>query len=214
MKYPSRAALPEQAICNKCGEEKPLKGMVVIRLHGGTFYVRPRCKDCHNAMERNHRREWKRAYLKRWRQRNGDAERSYWDNPRARELARLNAAKRFADPLQHHAILIQARLRRRLGIHITIAEAKKRLKCFGPAYPTRNGLTASGLRECERIRSRTRRDKNPLSMIEIRMMVYEDSGIYTSAKGGQFVIDPKRQNIPYQHAAEKLRRYWSRKKAA
>jgi hypothetical protein len=212
--YPSRAQLPQKATCRKCGEEKPLAQIVVVRLSTGVFYVRPRCKDCHNEFERGRRREWKRAYLSRWRKRNADAERSYWDNDSNRERARLRAARLFSDPEYHCALLIQGRLRRRLGLRVPIAEAKELLHRFGPAYPTRHGLTASGLRECERIRSRTRRDKHAPSMIEIRMMVYEDSGIYGSAKGGGFVLDPKRQRMPYASASKKMRQYWARKKAA
>lgn len=205
MNYASRDQLPEAATCNKCAAEKPLAEMVVVRLSGGVFYVRPRCKACHNAAERGHRRAWKLAYQRRWRKRNADIDRSYWQNdPDRKEKNRKRAAARFADPQTHHAILIQGRLRRKAGLHLPLQECRELLKRFGPAYPTPQGLTPTGLKECERIRAKGRRAGKVIPAIEVRLMMYED---------GHF-LKPSRQQIPYKGYAQNLRRYWARKKAA
>lgn len=193
--------LPDQHTCNVCNQTKPVDEMIVIyNRKEKVYYLRPRCKDCHNKKERGHRREWKRNYLRAWRKRNRQVNESYWkDNADVREQGRLNAARRLANPEYHEAVLIQGRLRRQLKLRITIVEAKELLAQFGRCYPSRFGLTEAGLRECERIRSTMRRNgtKKRFSAIQIRMMVYEDG----------YFINPSRQPQPYQNAAEKLRRW-------
>jgi hypothetical protein len=203
-----REDLPAKAHCRACDKDKPIAEMVVIRNRGGSFYIRPRCKDCYNARERGHRREWKREYARKWRRRNFDAELGYrakqkTDEGRARAAA--NAMRRFKK--DHDAILIQGRLRRKAGMHVSTEEARQLAKTYGCCYPTRFGLTASGLREFERIRSSIRRthDKHPPSAVEIRMMVYADSKA--------FFIKPRLQKQPYQDAAAKLRALQAKKKA-
>jgi hypothetical protein len=174
--------------------------MVLVRLRReNLYYLRPRCKSCHNGRERGHRREWKRKYLQRWRAKNAKLNESYWKgSDRVRERGRVNAARRFKE--NHDALLIQGRLRRR-GMPVSINEAKELLRKYGPCYPSRFGLTRAGLKECERIRSVQRR-RNPrcrLSPVEIRIMVYED-GLH---------IKPSRQRRPYKESAKKLRK-WQR----
>lgn len=186
--------------CNACGQTKPLLEMVVIkRRRENEYYVRPLCKKCHNEKERGDRREYKREYLRKWRKRNAELNDSYWKgNPELRERARIRAAQKLQDQEYHDAILIQGRMRRK-GFPVSLEEAKALLKEFGPCYPTRYGLTPSGLRECERIRSRLRNRKNKFKPIEIRMMVY--------AEGPGMYITPSRQKRPYQSAANTLRRW-------
>lgn len=195
-KAPHFSELPGEHTCNLCQATKPITAMVIVRnRREGVYQVRPRCKDCHNQRERGHRREWKRKYLQRWRARNKELNDSYWRNPEARERARINHARRFAE--KHDAILIQGRMNRR-GMGITIKEAEELLKRFGRCYPTRLGLTPEGLRECERIRSAFRRSgsKRRPTNFEIRLMVYED-GLH---------IPPSKQPKPFKDAAKRLRR--------
>lgn len=189
--------LPTEFGCLQCDETKPLDKMCVVHLKSErVYYVRPRCKDCHNKKERGHRRDWKRNYLRDWRKANRKLNDSYWkDNADVREKARINAALRLQDQETHEAVLIQGRLRRRLDQHISLDEAKRLLARFGRCYPTRFGLTKEGLRECERIRKKGARRR--FSLIEIRMMLYEDG----------YFIAPDKQPLPYQAQAEKLRKW-------
>lgn len=195
--------LPVHGTCNKCGETKPREEMIVLRRADKSYYMRPRCKTCHNESERGHRREYKAAYLKTWRRRNKALNDSYWkDNDRVRERSRARALKRFRD--NHEAVLIQGRMGRR-GMNVTLVEAKELLEKYGRCYPTRFGLTAKGLKECERIRSRAR-SRNDVrrmpSSFDIRLMVYEDDdGEY------RFVIRPDLQPVPYAAASANLKRY-------
>lgn len=188
--------LPDEYGCKICGETKPVDQMVVVhKRRERVYYLRPRCKDCHNKKERGHRRDWKRKYLKRWRSRNAKVVKSYYDNDVARENARINAAARFKK--DHEAILIQGRMGRH-GLSISLAEAKELLDQYGRCYPTRFGLTPQGLQECERIRgAMRRRGSKRLTALQIRIMVYED-GNY---------VKPGVQVVPYQNAAERLRRW-------
>ncbi len=193
--------LPSVYLCRLCGVEKPIAQMVVVRLRSKVL-LRPRCKDCHNVRERGHRREWKTKYLQRWRRANAELNESYWRQANAANRREVNARAYFRFLYNHNAILIQGRLRRQLGQHITLDEARQLAKKFGPCYPSRFGLTALGLRECERIRSAMRRLGKHLCPVEIRVMVYAD---------GHF-IKPSRQQIPYKSASEKLRRWHERRK--
>jgi hypothetical protein len=190
------ADLPAEFGCWKCNETKPLVEMLVVHLkREGVYYVRPRCKDCHNKQERGHRREWKRKYLQGWRKRNAAATRSYWyDVPNRKEKARVQMARHIKN--NHDAILIRGRINRRGG-DISLQEARELLERFGRCYPSRFGLTPEGLQQVERLRKKP--IHNRLTMTELRIMAYED-GLF---------IAPERQPIPYQSAAEKLRR-WQR----
>ncbi|MCU1284455.1 MAG: hypothetical protein JWO13_805 [Acidobacteriales bacterium] len=204
MRFKTRADLPATATCNSkacVGKEKPISEMVVVRHRKtGEFSLRRRCKECHNDSERGHRREYKTKYLQRWRRHNAELNRSYWKQSQQENREKINANARRRVRKHHHAILIQGRLRRRLGMSVTLAEARQMLRTFGPCYPTRFGLTPSGLRECERIRAALRRSGSKMiSAIEIRMMVYADQE--------NFFIKPSAQKIPYQAAAESLRRW-------
>ncbi len=181
--------------------------IVVFKRKEKQFLLRPRCKDCHNKRERKNRREYKREYLRKWRSENSELNRSYWkDNPVYREKFRVNAYKRFIK--NHETILIQGRFARR-GRSITLYQAKELLKIFGRCYPTRQGLTSLGLKECERIRSRFRiKGEKPPSNFDIRLEVYEnDRGHY------EYVIRPEDQPEPYKTASETLRR-WHRDRRA
>ncbi len=205
VKAQSVGLLPKEGRCNTCQDVKPIREMAVVHLRREKlYYMRPRCKNCHNKRERGHRREWKRKYLQRWRRENAAVNESYWKGDAdIRERARVRAAARLKDPQYHEAILIQGRLRRH-GIKVSLKEAKELLKEFGRCYPTRFGLTSAGLRECERIRSalRSRPKHRRPSSFEIRIMVYQDSPRGTH---GRFFIKPSLQPMPYQNAAEKLR---------
>lgn len=205
MKVRSMAELPEKGSCLKCGNEKPVAQMIVVRLRKeGLIYLRPRCKDCHNEFERGHRREWKKNYLRRWRRWNSELNESYWRQRSSAKRSEINARayKRFR---RHHAaLLIQGRLRRRLGMKVTLAEAKRLAKTYGVCYPTRFGLTEWGLKECERIRSNMRRIGKHLHPVEIRMMVYED---------GHFK-EPRLQQMPYHRASQQLREWHAQQRAA
>jgi hypothetical protein len=204
MKFQSLAELPAVHRCRKCGKDKPVAEMVVVHLRRShLFYVRPRCKDCHNRRERGHRREWKTKYLRRWRARNPELNESYWRQRNADNRKALNASAYRRFQKHHAAILIQGRMGRR-GFSIRLAEAKDLCRTYGPCYPTRFGLTPGGLKECERIRSRMRYQAKPLPPHEIRMMVYADG----------FFIKPGRQKIPYQKAAEKLRQWHAQRREA
>lgn len=163
---------------------------------------------CNNIAERGHRREYKRQYLKNWRKNNPELNNSYWKgDAQVREAARVRAATR--SQADKDAIAIQRRLRTQ-GESVTIAEARELLAKYGRCYPSRYGLTDLGLRRCEQIRSRLRNRKGKrasfgyqmLSSFEIRVMVCEES---EGEKG--LVIPPDQQPVPYQKAAENLRRY-------
>lgn len=213
MRVRSRADLPAVYRCRLCGKDKVIDDMVLVHTEG-LYVLRPRCKACHNARERGHRREWKAKYLRLWRKRNSELAESYRTKKTPEELReyyRANAARYRA---RHgDALAIQRRLRGR-GLHIPIAEADDLLKRFGPCYPTRLGLTPAGLRECERIRARLRRIGSPLEAFEIRMMVYEDGenkdNVVAEAKS-DYYIKPAEQKAPYQDAAEHLRQWHARK---
>lgn len=203
MKATSLDQFPVEYGCKLCETSKPLQEMVLVFLRTEKVYkLRPRCKECHNARERGHRREWKKQYLQKWRKNNAKLNESYWRNDQAKEQHRVNAKKRFDQ--KHEAILIQIRMRKR-GYPTSIAEAEALLKRFGPCYPTKAGLSKRGLRECERIRSALRRQKKKrISTFEIRLMVYDDDK--------SNYIKPRRQKKPYQHSANTLRKYHQEKK--
>ena len=189
--------IPTSYVCNRCGHEKPIGEIVVVHLRGkGVYLIRRRCKDCHNKRERGHRRQWKTRYLRRWRKENPELTESYWRKGAA-DRARVNARARKHFFGNHYPILIQGRLLRRIGMHLTLSEARDLFSQYGPCYPTVQGLTPKGVRECERIRSRMRRIGVRYHPVEIRMMVYADG----------YHIKPQKQKIPYQHAAERLR-HW------
>jgi hypothetical protein len=172
--------------------------MVVVHLRGkGVYLIRHRCKDCNNRKERGHRREWKRQYLRRWRRENPGLNESYWRKAAA-DRTKVNTHARVHFLNNHHAILIQGRLRRRLGMHVSLSEARRLLSEYGPCYPTIQGLSRKGINQCERIRARLRCLGIRPNLVEIRIMVYAD---------GHYIKPPK-QKIPYQHAAQNLRRWW------
>lgn len=196
MRVQTRGELPETYRCRLCGAEKPILEMVLVRTQG-LFLLRPRCKACNNTRERGHRRDYKRNYLRRWRKLNPEVNESYWREAAQRNRALTNTRAHDRFSRDHAAILIQGRLRRRLGMSISIEEARKLANKFGCCYPTRFGLTLGGLRECERIRSRMRICGLKPNPVEIRMMVYED---------GHFQ-KPSRQRMPYQRSAEQLRNW-------
>jgi hypothetical protein len=203
MRAKSLQELPANYGCNVCGEEKPVAEMMLART-GNLFRLRPRCKACNNAAERGHRREYKTKYLRRWRKWNPELNESYWRQSAKEKRVETNARcyNRFVS--NHAAILIQGRLRRRLGMKVSIAECRRLAKKFGCCYPSQFGLTPDGLKECERIRSRMRAVGEKVSQIEIRMMVYEDG----------YYIKPNRQRMPYQRAAERLRRWHQSRKSS
>ena len=203
MKVTDLKLLPAEYRCNMCGLTKPIAEMVIVRRRRERdYYLKSRCKQCHNERERGHCREYKRKYLQRWRRENAAVNESYWNNEHAREQSRINAARRLENREYHDAVLIQRCLNKR-GMGVSIQEAKELLKRFGPCYPSRLGLTRKGLRECERIRSRLRqRGSKRLSRFEIRLMVYED-GLY---------IKPERQPKAYQTAAKTLREWWGKRR--
>jgi hypothetical protein len=187
--------LPKKYGCNVCGEIKPLAAMVVVRSRkDGEYRLRPRCKECHNAKERGHRREYKKEYLRRWRARNADKDKSYWkDRPDYKERSRASSARY----IERHrdALAIRRRLAGK-GVEVSVAEAEGLLKKFGPAYPTRFGLTTEGQKRCEHIRAEQRRAgrEGRRSSFEIRVQVYNE-GLF---------IEPKLQPRPYQRAAKRL----------
>jgi hypothetical protein len=203
MQVKRREELPEKYRCKKCGSEKPISEMLLVRhRRSGEFYLRPRCKECHNKTERGHRREYKRKYLKLWRKRNPEINEGYWRQRNADNRKELTAQSYARFKRNHAAILIQGRLRRRMGMLVDLAEAKRLARKYGPCYPTRYGLTAKGIKECERIRSRMRRDRETPDPVEIRMMVYEDG----------FYITPVRQKMPYRKAAARLSSWHAQRK--
>ena len=205
--------LPAEYGCAKCGDTKSIAEMVVVRLKTRKkILLRPRCKKCHNERERGHRREYKRKYLRRWRRDNAEINESYW---RGRDRATENANSYAHFRKNHAAILIQGRLRRQARMHVSLAEARGLLRKYGRCYPTRFGLTATGIRECERIRSRfrsARRSGKKVTIprpVEIRMMVYADGrdkpAPIECASAPNYVIEPRLQRAPYQCASRRLR---------
>ena len=173
--------------------------MILVHMRReGVYRLRPRCKDCNNKRERGHRREWKTKYLQRWRRENPELNESYWRKAAA-DRVRVNARAMNHFIKNHHAILIQGRLRRRLRMHVSLKEATSLLSQYGPCYPTVQGLTRKGIQACERIRSRLRHLGVKPNLVEIRTMVYAD-GHY---------VKPQKQTIPYQCAAERLR-HWQK----
>lgn len=193
MKVANLSELPATGHCNRCDQVKPVSEMVVQYLKSqNVYYLRPLCKKCHNKKERGHRREYKREYLRKWRKRNAELDRSYWKSEQSREYQKLYARKRTAR--DYDALAIQRRLRYR-GEYITLDEAKELLKQFGRCYPTKAGLSKKGLAECERIRSNLRRKKSKVTSFEIRMMVYADS-----LEDRSLIIKPQLQRLAYpQH---------------
>ena len=206
--------LPIGVFCNLCKMVKPLAEMVVFFSRKvNLFCVKSRCKECHNALERGHRREYKREYLRRWRMRNAELCESYYlNNPRRQEQGRRsteNYIKRHGD-----AYRIQGRMRRH-GMPVSIEEAHELLRQFGRCYPSRIGLTAKGLRECERIRARLRTNNKKSkfnrripSSFEIRLMVYEQS-----LEEPGLVIPPVEQPVPFQQASKNMTRTQGRFRA-
>lgn len=199
--------LPAGRICNRCNTEKPRDEMIVQHRtdNGGYFYMRPICKKCHNARERGHRRDYKRKYLENWRKENRAIDKSCRQTDDYREKAAKRSYRYFKE--NHAAILIKKRLAYR-DIEITLDEAKELLERFGPCYPTPQGLTKAGLRECERIRSRLRvrnvdRRRRQTS-VEIRMMVYEEDK--------RFVIPPDQQEMPYKSRSERMKQHFRNKR--
>lgn len=201
-RFKSVSDLPPSAFCQICETEKPIGEMMVAYLRKEKlFRLRPRCKECHNKTEQGNRRDYKRKYLQDWRKKNSKVNKSYWkDNPAYKERARINALRRFNE--KHEAILIQGRLNRR-GMQVTIAEAEELLKLYGRCYPTPQGLTPAGLKECERIRGTMRRRRGKkLSSFQIRLIVYEDG-----LEDKKLIISHHRQPIPYKKAAKRLKKY-------
>lgn len=206
--------LPAEIHCDDCNTDKPLGAMVVFRdRKREVFCVRSRCKECNNARERGHRREYKRDYLRRWRSRNPELWRSYYkDDPDLNEKRRVRAAEyreRHGD-----AVNIQGRMRRH-GMPVNIAEAHELLKQYGRCYPSRSGLTKKGLKECERIRSRLRANNKKSTFnrripgsFEIRLMVYEQS-----LEDPGLVIPPTEQPVPYAAASRNFTRTQGRLRA-
>src|SRR6185295_11057083 len=79
VKAAAPSLLPSEGFCSHCGKLKPIGEMLVVhRKREGDYYMRPRCKQCHNKRERGHRREYKRNYLRAWRKRNAALNESYW----------------------------------------------------------------------------------------------------------------------------------------
>jgi len=202
MKYRSTAEIPATTRCRMCGQEKPtLTEMVVFRSRrDGSINVRVRCKQCNNERERGHRREWKREYLRRWRAKHPDLEDAYNQKYRAVHAEECRQRSSADAQRDHEAILIQKRMAVR-GMPVTRAEARELLRKFGPAYPTRHGLTPAGQREVERIRSATRRAGKPMSRAEIYLMLYED---------GDFVKKPSSQpTVTCPGRARAMKRQWA-----
>jgi hypothetical protein len=199
--------LPAERICNRCDTSKPRVEMVVQHRtdNGGFFYMRPICKSCHNARERGHRREYKKQYLDNWRKRNAGLDKSYRQTDHYRQKAAERSYRYFK--ANHAAILIKKRLAYR-EIPVTLAEAKELLERFGPCYPTRQGLTKAGLRECERIRSRLRvrnvDRRRRQTATEIRMMIYEEDA--------RFVIPPDEQEMPFKSRSERMKQQFRNKR--
>lgn len=203
MKVKSPTAFPATHRCKKCDKTKPVAEMLVVhRKREGDYYLRSRCKECHNAFEQGHRREWKRKYLQRWRKKNAEVSRSYWDNPEAKAKITKNANRYWK--ANHDAKLIQGRLQRR-GVPCTIAEAREYLHLYGPNYPTAHGLTPTGLKEVERIRQRLKNSGQYKPVFEIRLMVYEDSDEHPN-----YIIKPSNQKFPYKHSSNKMRAWQQR----
>lgn len=205
--------LPAVVTCIQCETPKPLSEMIVVRIRREQAYrVRPRCKECNNARERGHRREYKRNYLRKWRRENVRLNESYWkDNPVVREQARIRAAKAFEDPIYRDAVAIQRRLRGK-GELVSLDEAKELLAKYGRCYPTRFGLSLYGLRECEQIRSRLRNrsaksGRRMATSFAIWIMVYEQS-----EEDSGLIIPPEQQPVPYQKAAARLREWHRQQK--
>lgn len=205
-RYKSVSELPDSAFCRICETEKPIGEMCVAFLRKEkVFRIRPRCKPCHNSNERGNRRQYKTNYLKNWRKKNTELNRSYYNNPEAKEKARINAYRRFEE--KHDALLIQGRMKRK-GINISISEAEDLLQKYGKNYPTQHGLSPSGKRECERIRASMRKRRGKvLSSFQIRLMVYEDG-----LEDSKLLKSPHRQKTIYKKASKKLKAYWTEKK--
>jgi len=129
------AELPAEWTCRACGDSKPIIEMVVIHRRSGGYLLRCRCKTCNNTRERGHRREWKRAYQRHWRENNAGLNESYWRQRNEQKRAEIaaRAAERFR--AHHHGLLIQGRLGRR-GLNVSLAEAEKLLARYGPCYPS------------------------------------------------------------------------------
>lgn len=201
-RFRTREELPETSFCQQCETEKPIVEMMVVFIKKEQlFRIRPRCKKCHNEREQGSRREYKRNYLQRWRAENAEVNRAYWkDKPEQKEKSR-NRSNRIWNE-KRDAVLIQGRMNRH-GRRVSLKKAELLLSKFGRCYPMRDGLTADGLRECEKIRSRFRlRKEKPPTPFEIRLTVYaDDNGSY------KFVIRPDEQPLPYRQASENMKKY-------
>lgn len=200
-RFNSVAELPEKAFCKLCELEKPITEMMVAYLRKEkVFRVRPRCKECHNESEKGKRRDYKTKYLQKWRKKNPQLNKSYWDNPESKEKARINAYNRFTE--KHEAILIQGRMNRR-GMNSIIEQAEEFLKLYGRCYPSRLGLSKAGLRRFEQIRSRLRQRKaKKFDSFEIRLMIYEESEEEKS-----LIIPPIQQQVPFKVASERFKQW-------
>jgi hypothetical protein len=210
MKYESLKDIPSESFCSTCKVTKPIAEMLVIRMKKENHYiVRPNCKSCHNANERGKRREYKTQYLRKWRAKNKKLNRSYWDNAVVKEYAAIAYKKRKETPefQQRRAAqsaerfardsLIKAIQRRFFNefIEISFEEAAEYLDQFGCYYPSRQGLTNMGLKECERIRSTMRRrGMKRYDAFNIRLAVYEDG-----TENGKFLISPENQLKIYKN---------------
>lgn len=164
--------LPESWTCNKCDREKPRGEMVVMRTkRTRRYWLRPRCKDCQNAINRKTQTDYKNNWQREWRKKNPEQVSCYRQKqmagPGQKQKARDRAARIYE--AKRPALLIQSRLRG-TPFSLSIGEAQKALAKFGPLYPTTAGLRPKGRAEYERIRRRS-----DLSDLEIRIMIYDDS---------------------------------------
>lgn len=211
MKFLSANDLPKEWSCKVCTKQKPLAEMMVTFNRKGKWYrTKPRCKDCHNEKERGNRREYKRKYLKRWIAGHRKTLKSYRQKPAAMALNLKRSQKFFDDNAE--AIRIQKRLRTH-GFKCDLSQAREYLETFGPCYPTRYGLSKSGMRECERIRGKQRYNRNlklKLRGIDIRIMVYEDA----VADDKSLMIAPDKQPRPYQSRSRGLSAWHQKQREA
>ena len=132
MRFKTLTDLPEKHTCLKCGAEKLLVEMIVVRERKtGNYLLRARCKKCHNEQEHGHRRPAKTDYLRRWRKANASLNESYWRQANVLNREKINSHAQARFQRKHHALLIQGRLRRH-GLKVGIFEAQQLLKKFGP----------------------------------------------------------------------------------
>lgn len=203
MIYRTMAEVPRLQQCRKCGQERAALDMVIRRRRDGSIYCRPRCKACHNAFERGRRREWKTAYLRRWRRKNPELARSYWRSKRDKPTEAAYA-RRWVRRHQL-AYRVQFRMRRR-GQHMDIDSCASLVREFGPAYPLANGLNRDGLRAVERWRSRLRAKRIACPRWKIIMKAYERQQYRLPASLQPLFMPGRRQAI--------LARWATRRRAA